>query len=271
MAQPQSQVVLITGASSGIGKACAEHLATLGHRVYGTSRKGAGKSGPVEMISMDVTDEGSVKEGVGAVIQKAGRIDVVVNNAGMGIAGAVEETSIDEARMQLDINLLGTLRVCRAVLPSMRKQGTGLIVNISSIGGIIGLPFEGLYSASKFAIEGLTESLRMEVRQFGIRVVLVEPGDIRTAFPENRVWTKESGDGSPYRTLREAAWKVIEHDETNGAAPEMVARLVGKLVEKKSPSVRYPVGLFLQTLAVGLKRVLPQGIFEGIIRSNYKM
>lgn len=271
MAEPESKVVLITGASSGIGKACAEHLAALGHRVYGTSRKGPGKSGSVEIVPMDVTDEGSVREGVQSVSQKAGRLDVVVNNAGMGIAGAVEETSIEEARMQLDTNLLGTLRVCRAALPILRKQGSGLIINISSIGGIIGLPFEGLYSASKFAIEGLTESLRMEVRQFGIRVVLVEPGDIRTAFPEHRVWTKESGDGSPYRASREAAWKVIEHDETHGAAPETVARLVGKLVHKKSPSVRYPVGLFLQKMAVGLKRLLPQGIFEGIIRSTYKM
>jgi NAD(P)-dependent dehydrogenase (short-subunit alcohol dehydrogenase family) len=271
MSSPDSKVILITGASSGIGKACADHLASRGHRVFGTSRRNPGKAGAVELIPMDVTDERSVKEGVLRVLGDAGRLDVVVNNAGMGFAGAVEETSIEEARQQFDTNLFGVLRVCRAALPILRRQQSGLIVNVSSIGGVIGLPFEGLYSASKFALEGLSEALRLEVRQFGIRVVLVEPGDIKTSFGANRVRTKESGGSSAYRSSMETVLGVIQHDEDHAPGPEGVALLVGKIVEKRSPALRYSVGLFLQRLGAGLKGILPAGIFEAIIRSTYKL
>jgi NAD(P)-dependent dehydrogenase (short-subunit alcohol dehydrogenase family) len=266
-----SKVILITGASSGIGKACAEHLASRGHRVFGTSRNNPGKRGAVEILSMDVTDDRSVREGVLRVAGEAGRIDVVVNNAGMGIAGAVEETSVEEAKRQFETNFFGILRVCRAALPILRRQGSGLIVNMSSIGGLMGLPFEGLYSASKFALEGMSEALRLEVRQFGIHVVLVEPGDFKTQFSANRVWTKESGETSAYSVSRGAVLRVIEHDEQNAPDSLNVARLVGKIVDQKSPAPRYPVGLFLQKLAVWLKRVLPAGGFERIIRSAYKL
>ncbi|HEV3028154.1 MAG TPA: SDR family oxidoreductase [Planctomycetota bacterium] len=271
MNQSASKVILITGASSGIGKACAEHLASRGHRVFGTTRKNPGKNGAVEFLSMDVTDENSVREGVLRVAAEAGRLDVVVNNAGFGIAGAVEETSVEEAKLQFDTNVFGVLRVCRAALPVLRRQGSGLIVNVSSIGGLMGLPFEGLYSASKFALEGLSEALRLEVRQFGIRVVLVEPGDFRTSFAANRIWTKESEETSAYRAARRAVQGVLEHDEKNAPDAHLVARLVGRIVEKRSPALRYPVGLFLQKLAVGLKRILPAWGFERILRSAYKL
>jgi len=266
-----SKVILITGASSGIGKACAEHLASRGHRVFGTSRKSPGKGGAVELLSMDVTDERSVQEGVLRVAALAGRLDVVVNNAGFGIAGAVEETSVEEAKLQFETNVFGVLRVCRAALPLLRRQGSGLIVNVSSIGGLMGLPFEGLYSASKFALEGLSEALRLEVRQFGIGVVLVEPGDIRTSFPANRIWTKESVETSPYGASRRAVRGVLERDEQSAPDAASVARLVGRIVERKAPALRYPVGVFLQRLAVGLKRILPAGLFERMIRSAYKL
>ena len=271
MGNSAAKVILVTGASSGIGKACAEHLASLGHRVYGTSRKGPGKMGSVEILPMDVTDERSVREGVLRVVTEAGRLDVVVNNAGMGIAGALEDTSVEEAKLQFDTNFFGMFRVCRAALPILRKQRSGLIINISSIGGLIALPFQGVYSATKFAIEGLTEALRMEVRQFGIRVAMVEPGDFKTGFTANRIRTKESGEQSAYRASMDAALGVMERDEQNGPTPEAVARLVGKIVAKESPALRYPVGLFLQKLAVKLKRVLPSGMFEAIIRSTYKL
>jgi NAD(P)-dependent dehydrogenase (short-subunit alcohol dehydrogenase family) len=271
MKSPDSKIILITGASSGIGKSCADHLASRGHRVFGTSRKPSGKSGAVDLIPMDVTDERSVQEGVHRVVGEAGRLDVVVNNAGMGFAGAVEETSIEEARQQFYTNFFGVLRVCRAALPILRRQQSGLIVNISSIGGVIGLPFEGLYSASKFALEGLSEALRLEVRQFGIRVVLVEPGDIRTSFGANRVQTRESRGNSAYQASMETVLGVIRHDEDHAPAPDRVALLVGKIVEKRSPALRYPVGLLLQRLGAGLKGILPGGIFEAIIRSIYKL
>jgi len=192
MNQFSNQVVLITGASSGIGKTCATRLHERGYQVYGTSRSapapGAGKQSsfqmppfPYKMLRMDVNDDKSVQDGVGAVLADAGRIDAAVNCAGFGIAGAVEDTSTEEAKAQLETNFFGTLRVCRAVLPIMREQGSGAIVNISSIAGLIGIPYQAMYSASKFAIEGMTEALRLEVKPFGIRVCLIEPGDLKSS------------------------------------------------------------------------------------------
>src|SRR5579862_4280541 len=266
-----SKVILVTGASSGIGKACADLLASRGHRVFGTTRRNPGAPGAYPILTMDVTDERSVTEGVHQVTAQAGRLDVVVNNAGFGIAGAVEETSVEEAKLQFETNFFGILRVCRAALPILRRQGSGLLVNISSIGGLIGLPFEGLYSASKFALEGMSEALRLEVRQFGIAVVLVEPGDFKSSFAANRIWTKESAESSPYSASRRAVQAVLEHDEANAPDALAVARRVGRIVETPSPALRYPVGLFLQRLAVGLKRILPSGAFEQILRSAYRL
>jgi short-subunit dehydrogenase len=271
MGDSNPQVVLVTGASSGIGKACAEHLAGLGHKVYGTSRQATGKQGGVEMISMDVTKDGSVIDGVGRVLKAEGRIDALVNNAGYGIAGAVEETSVQEAQEQFDTNFFGMFRVTKAVLPGMRERGSGLIVNMSSIGGLISIPFQAFYCATKFAIEGFTEALRMEVRSFGVRVVMIEPGDHRTNFTKSRVRTKESQGKTAYREKFDAALGVMEHDEQNGPSPAGVAEKVGKLLTAKSPALRHPVGMFVQKLAVTLKSVLPGGTFESIIRSTYKL
>jgi short-subunit dehydrogenase len=266
-----SNVILVTGASSGIGKACAERLAGLGHKVYGTSRKSKGKVGSIEMLSMDVTQDPSVADVVAHILKVEGRIDALINNAGYGIAGAVEETSIAEAQAQFDTNFFGMFRVTKAVLPGMRERRAGLIVNMSSIGGLISIPFQSFYCATKFAIEGFTEALRMEVRAFGIRVALLEPGDHRTNFTGNRVRTKESQGPSPYREKFEAALGVMEHDERNGPAPEAIARCVEKLLGQKSPALRVPVGMFLQRFAVKLKRILPASVFESIICSTYKL
>lgn len=172
-----NRVVLVTGASSGIGKACAEHLFKQGYRVYGTSRNAQSSesnkakdktSDPhFEMIKMDVDDDLSVQKGIELIVQCEGRLDAVVNCAGVAIAGAVEDTTIEEAKSQLETNFYGTLRVCRAVLPSLRKQRHGYIVNISSVAGLIGIPFQAFYSANKFALEGMTEALRMESNLLG--------------------------------------------------------------------------------------------------------
>jgi NAD(P)-dependent dehydrogenase (short-subunit alcohol dehydrogenase family) len=188
-------VVLVTGASSGIGKACAERLFARGCRVYGTSRQAPRALAQVRtsdlapmlrMIPLDVTSDASVDAAVGVVVACEGRIDAVVNNAGFGVAGAAELTTIEEAREQFETNFFGTVRVCRAVLPVMRQQGSGRILNVSSIAGRIGIPFQAFYSASKFAIEGFSEALRMEVAPFGVKVVLIEPGDFRTGFTAAR-------------------------------------------------------------------------------------
>ncbi len=270
------RVALITGASSGIGKACAERLARRGFQVYGTSRRASfpspGDSGDsLLMIPMDVDDDGSVREGVEFVRQREGRIDVLVNNAGFGIAGAVEDTSLEEARSQFETNFFGVLRVCRAVLPTMRTQGGGYIINISSIGGVIGLPFQGLYSAAKFAVEGLSEALSMEVRPFGIHVVLVEPGDMHTGFTASRRRVQAADESPVYREAMTRAMAVVEHDELHGGSPEQVARLVERVVNLSAPRLRYAVGPMTEKLAIVAKKVLPSRLFEWIMMKYYNL
>jgi NAD(P)-dependent dehydrogenase (short-subunit alcohol dehydrogenase family) len=267
-------VVLITGASSGIGKACAEHLHARGFRVYGTSRRAPeapapGASGFLQ-IAMDVTSEDSVAGAMQQILAREGRIDVVLNNAGDGVAGAVEDTSIAEAQRQLDTNFFGVLRVCRAALPIMRAQGSGLIVNISSLGGLVGLPFQGLYSASKFAVEGLTEVLRMEVRPFGVRVTLIEPGDFRTGFTAQRRKAAAADGHSAYAVRFGKALAIMERDEAGGADPLAVARLLERIIHTQSPLPRYKVGRFFQKLSTGLLRqILPQKLFEYLLMMSY--
>jgi NAD(P)-dependent dehydrogenase (short-subunit alcohol dehydrogenase family) len=225
MDKENNRVVLVTGASSGIGLACATHLAGRGYRVYGTSRRAAtGQAGSVAMLVADVTDDHSVERAVAAVLEREGRLDIVVNNAGIGIAGPVENTPIEAAKRQLEVNFFGAFRVCRAVLPAMRSHGGGYIVNIGSIGGLIAIPYQAMYSASKFALEGLSESLRMEVRPFGVKVVIIEPGDHKTALTGNR--TEMSGGTDAYSQSFQAALARTAHDEQNGPGPEQVARLL---------------------------------------------
>ena len=266
--EKDGRVVLVTGASSGIGRACAEHLATRGWRVYGTSRRprpdGATPAG-VTMVAMDVDDDRSVADGVRALHAEAGRLDAVVNNAGNAWMGAVEETTMTEARAQLETNFFGVLRVCHAVLPIMRAQGHGHIVNVSSLAGVLGLPFSGLYSASKFALEGLTESLRHEVRRFGVRVVLVEPGDFATGLPSARRMTAEAETSAVYRAAFSAFKAQQDKDEAGAATPEPVARLVARILDDASPRLRYTVGNLGQRIVVPLKRYLPQRLFERVL------
>ena len=270
---PAAAVVLITGASSGIGKACAEHLHARGYRVYGTSRRVSGtapRTAGFEMIAMDVTSEHSVRQAVELLLSREGRLDVVVNNAGDGIAGSIEDTSLEEARQQLDTNFFGTLRVCRAALPVMRRQGAGLIVNISSLGGLIGLPFQGLYSASKFAVEGMTEVLRMEVRPFGVRVALIEPGDFRTSFTAQRRKAVAAQTPGAYSAHFAKALATMERDEAGGADPRAVAMLLQRIINSRSPRPRYKVGGFFQKLSVGLlRKILPQKLFEYLLMASY--
>ncbi len=262
------RVVLVTGASSGIGRACAEHLAARGYRVFGAQRRvpaeGDRPSG-VEMLAMDVDSDPSVEDAVRAVHAQAGRLDGVVNNAGTAWMGAIEETSVDEARAQLETNFFGVLRVCRAVLPIMRAQGGGYIINISSLAGILGLPFSGLYSASKFALEGMSESLRLEARRFGIQVVLVEPGDFRTQLPVARRQTAASQSSGVYRDAFEKFKVQQDKDESAAPTPEPVARLVARILETAQPRLRYTVGMPAQRIVVPLKRLLPQRLFQALL------
>jgi NAD(P)-dependent dehydrogenase (short-subunit alcohol dehydrogenase family) len=266
----RAKVVLITGAASGIGRACAEHLAARGHVVYGGDRREATYAKPVRPLMMDVNDDLSVEGAVSRIITEEGRIEVVVNNAGFGIAGAIEDTSMEEARAQLETNFFGPLRVTRAVLPQMRSQGSGMIVSVASIGGLIALPFQGLYSASKFALEGLSEALRMEVSRFGIRVILLEPADCRTGFTAARRLVA-AGAAGPYQGAFAGSLTVIEDDEVNGADPRIVARRLEQIIKTRWPRLRYMAGAPTERLAVLLKRLLPHRFFEPIIRSHYRV
>jgi len=262
-------VVLVTGASSGIGQCCASFLARKGYRVYGASRSASSANGAVAPLHMDVTVEDSVHAGCALVLEREGRLDVLINSAGMGIAGALEDTSPDEARGQFEVNLFGVLRVCRAVLPIMREQGAGHIVNIGSIGGLIAIPYQGLYSASKFALEGLTECLRMEVKGFGVRVVLIEPGDHRTAFTKNRQFTVGFSQNPAYRAASARALERMARDEQMGPPPDRVAKLVYHVIRMPNPRLRYTVGSSAQRWAVWLKRLAPNALVERVVTAYY--
>lgn len=262
-------VVLVTGASSGIGKSIAEYLSQLGYRVYGTSRRPESYPQPEKyaLLSMDVRDPLSVRSTVESIIRDEGHIDVLINNAGYGIGGSIENTSTELAEEQFETNFFGLYRVLQQVLPQMQEQKKGLIINMSSIGGVIGLPYQGIYSASKFAVEGMSEALYKELFGSGINVVMIEPGDYKTAFTANR---RIAGAKQGHDRL-ERARAVIEHDEQHGRSPMEIAVLVEKIIRKKHPRLRYPVGAFDQKLSIFLKRILPARVFDSIIMRYYKV
>lgn len=265
MAAQEKRVVLVTGASSGIGRACAELLAARGHCVYGAARRKV-ESDRVTSVTMDVRDEESVRGAVQQVLSREGRIDAVVNNAGIAMAGAIEDTAVEEARELFETNFFGAMRVCRAVLPAMRERGAGHIVNIGSIAGLVAVPYAGLYSASKFALEGLSEALRMEAAPFGVRVVLIEPGDHRTPLTESR---RRIAASEAYRRRSEIAVARMEADERNGPEPEAVARLVLRVINKSRPRLRYATGPLAERAAIWLKRLAPYAVVEKTMDSYY--
>ena len=263
------RVVFITGVSSGFGKGIAVLLASKGYAVYGTSRKETESDSAVTVLKADVTDPIAMKVVIEKVFRKEGRIDVVINNAGMGISGAIEEFSTDDIKLQMGTNVMGTVNTIQSVLPYMRKRGEGLIINVSSIGGLMGLPFQGFYSASKYAIEGLSEALRMELKQFNIKIVVVEPGDFATNFTANRKIISNGTTNSAYKEQFSKTLSIIEKDEKGGFPPSFLAKKVLKIIETKNPCHRYVISSFEQKLAVCLKAVLPDGLFFKILASHY--
>ena len=263
------KVVFITGISSGFGKCTAEYLSQRGYVIYGTSRKVIDGNNQINVLKADVTDVESVKAAVETVIQKEGRINVLINNAGMGISGPIEFSSIEDIRLQMDTNFMGMVNVIQAVLPAMRKQGYGTIINISSIGGLMGLPYQGFYSASKFAIEGMSEALRMELKPFHINVVVVRPGDFFTSFTSNRKIERELNNTDPYQEQSRKTLSIIETDERGGMKPEYLARKLGNIIEQRHPGANYVVATLEQKFAVVLKRILPVSLFSAILGSHY--
>ena len=259
-------VVLITGASTGIGYATTLLLRARGYRVFGASRNPiqAGASG-IDMVALDVTLDESVTTGVETVLERAGRIDILINNVGYVLLGSAEETSFTELTAQLDTNFLGAVRVTRAVLPHLRAQRHGKIINISSLGGLAALPYSSAYAASKFALEGYSEALRHELRSFGVYVSLVEPSNVRTETLATSI--RRSAAAHPaYAATREriiADFIAVGHRST--FEPGAVARVVARIVEHPAPRLRYPIGLQARFVPL-LKALLPQAIFETILR-----
>ncbi|MBS0398345.1 MAG: SDR family oxidoreductase [Proteobacteria bacterium] len=263
-------VVLVTGASSGFGRAIAADLSSRGWDVWAASRQPQ----PMERcrtLVMDVRSDASVAEGVARIQRESGRIDALVNNAGYGIAGAIEDTTEQEAWAQLDTNFIGMHRVCRAVLPGMRTVRSGRIVNMSSLGGLVALPFQAFYAASKFSVEAYTEALRMELAAFGIKVSMVEPGDFATGFTASRKLTGACAQGSPYFETAARAIARAGEDEQKMRDISPVVRAVSRALESRSPRLRYPVASTIQRFLVGLRPVLPQSWFEYLIMDNYRM
>lgn len=263
------QVVLVTGANSGIGKAVAEHLASRGFRVFaGARRPGQTVFGQtVEEVALDVTDDASVEAAVRTVSSRAGRVDVLVNNAGGSILGAVEETSLEQARQLFDTNFFGALRMSLAVLPDMRRRNRGTIVNISSVVGFLPAPYMGVYAASKHALEGLSESMDHEVRGFGVRVMLVEPGFTRT-----NIGTAAARAASPiaaYDAQRDRVLASIGEQIARAPEASSVARVVERAI-RAGGFARLPVGGRAKLLS-RLRKWMPAGMVDGALRKSFAL
>ncbi len=260
------RVCVLTGGSSGIGKASAELLAQNGYTVYELSRGGADFDG-IRHITADVTDPDQVRAAVAQVLAAQGRIDLLVNNAGFGISGAVEFTDPKDAFAQLNVNFFGALNCIQAVLPAMRAQKSGHIVNISSVAAPIAIPFQAFYSATKAATNSLTLALRNEVKPFGVRVCAILPGDVKTGFTAAR--KKSCAGGDIYGTAIDHAVAVMEHDEQNGMPPKMVARAVLRAANAKRPPAFSTVG-FQYRIFVLLSKLLPASWTNALVGMIYK-
>jgi len=260
-------VVLVTGASSGFGRATAALLADRGYRVFGTSRAPAPDAPRgVELLTLDVRSDESVAACVDAALQRAGRLDALVNNAGVALFGESEATSVDQARAQFETNLFGAVRMVNAVLPAMRAQGGGRIVNLSSLAGLLGVPLMSLYSASKFALEGYSESLRYELRPLGVWVTLIEPGFTRTGLAAA---TQRAADPiGAYDGLREAARGAIAEQVAGGDPPELVAETILGALRAREPRLRYRVGRAAVWLP-RVKAIAPPARYEAGARKRF--
>jgi len=262
-------VILITGASSGIGNAAAKYLLEKGHNVYGASRTASAGSFPFKTLKMDVNDNRSVNEVIDRIMNAESRIDVLINCAGFGLAGSIEDTSVDEAKALFETNFFGLFRVCRAVIPGMRERKSGLIINIGSLAGLLPIPFQAFYSSSKYAVESFTEALRIELLPFGIRVVLIEPGDFKTGFTANRKTAAESKVNETYREKFSKALSIMEQDESNGPSPLKIAELIGRIIDNPSPRLRYTTGKLSQILPIKLRSYIPHKLSEYLLMKYY--
>ena len=263
-------VVLLSGVSSGFGRAIALNLGGAGHCVYGVSRRELADPELEAILAGhicgDLCQPDTAQRAVEAVLAAQGRLDVLINNAGSGIGGALEDTSDAQLHQLMELNFFAATRLCRCALPAMRQQGCGTIINISSLGGLAGLPFQGAYSASKYALEGYTEALRSEAAPFGVSVILVEPGDFHTNFTARR---QVVGRNSPYAPYCRRALERIERDEAGGSRPDVLAALVGKLVGRGGTRLRYTVGGLGQRLLIRGRFLMGDRLFLWLLKRYY--
>lgn len=266
-----SKVVLITGGSSGIGKSVGDYLTERGFIVYGTSRNPEKYSdSKFPIIPLDVKDIVSINNAVSSVIKTENILDVLINNAGVGITGPIEETPEEEIRANFETNFFGPINVIKAVLPAMRAQKSGLIINVTSIAGYMGLPYRAIYSSSKGALELLTEGFRMELKDFNIKMTNIAPGDFATNIASGR-YHAPLLDDSPYKNSYGNTLYLMNTHVDGGSDPNMMAKAVYKIIKTKNPKVHYKVGAFMQKFSIVLKRVLPDKVYEKLLLNHYKL
>jgi NAD(P)-dependent dehydrogenase (short-subunit alcohol dehydrogenase family) len=266
-----NKVVLITGGSSGIGKSIGEFLHHKGFVVYGTSRNPERILNSVfPLIALDVRDADSIRLAVAKVITASGRLDVVINNAGVGITGPLEEIPMEEIKNNFETNFFGPIEVMKAALPQMRSQQSGLIINITSIAGYMGLPYRSVYSASKGALELITEALRMEVKSFGIQITNIAPGDFATNIAAGRFHAPVI-KGSAYELPYGNNLKTMDDHVDSGSNPNEMAEAVFAIIQNPSPKIHYKVGAFMQKFSIVLKRILPDKVYEKMLMNHYKL
>lgn len=266
-----SKVVLITGGSSGIGKSIGEFLLEKGFVVYGTSRNPERYSeSKLNLLALDVSNTQTITKAVQIIIDKEGRLDVLVNNAGAGITGPIEEIPDEEIKRNFETNFFGPINVIKEVLPQMRKQKSGLIINITSIAGYMGLPYRGVYSASKGALELITEAFRMEIKDFNIEMTNIAPGDFATNIAAGRYHAPVQ-EQSPYKTPYGNTLKLMDAHVDSGKDPLLMAKAVYKVINTKNPKAHYKVGEFMQKFSIVLKRILPDKMYEKMLMKHYKL
>ncbi|MCF5468540.1 oxidoreductase [Pseudomonas syringae] len=262
------RTAIVTGASSGIGRATAELLSRAGYTVFGTSRKIGLSPSQVSMLTCDVTNDESVSSLVSAVLAQTGRIDLLVNNAGIGLLGGAEEFSIPQVQALFDVNLFGVIRMTNAVLPTMRQRGQGRIINIGSILGLIPAPYSAHYSAVKHALEGYSESLDHEVRAFGVRVSVVAPGFVRTVFDQNGI--EPDSLSKEYDEARAGFRALLADVMPKADLPEVVAAVVLKAANDACPRHRYTAGKAARQISI-LRRFAPAGVFDKSLRKQFRL
>jgi NADP-dependent 3-hydroxy acid dehydrogenase YdfG len=268
-----SKVILVTGGSSGIGKSICLYLHQKGFVVYGTSRNPERFKSelPFKLIALDVLDASTITPAIKTIIDAEGKLDVLINNAGIGMLGSIEDSTAEEVKEVFETNVYGILRTMQAVLPHMRERKSGLIINISSIAGYMGLPYRGIYSATKASVHMITEAMRMELKPYGVYACVVDPGDFATNISENRRVAKAGRTDSVYVKEINRIEAIINAEVAHSSDPILMGKAIEKIIQASNPDINYVVGKPMQKLSILVRRLVPKKWFEKIIASHYKL